>query len=154
MTNRVLANRLLIGFFAGCVAVLLFHQPALALLKQIGLTQATIYPMKATAPLGVPQVLSATFWGGVWGIVFALVARRFPGGGRHWLYAFLFGAIFPTLVAWFIVAPIKGAAPAGGWDVYRMLTGFIVNGAWGLGTAILMALMLRTDMRRRWRLTS
>ena len=135
--------RLLFGFVAGFIAVLLFHQPALAVLNQIGIAQANVYSFKATAPLGVPQVISLAFWGGVWGIVLAAVEGRFPRGARYWVYAFLFGAIFPTLVAWFVVAPLKGLPMAGGWQPNRMITGLVINGAWGLGTALLLRLGYR-----------
>jgi hypothetical protein len=137
------ARKLIVGFVAGFIAVLLFHQPMLALLTQIGFAQATMYSMKATAPFGVPQVLSIAFWGGVWGVIYAGIEHRFPRDARYWLFAFLFGAIFPSLVAWFIVAPLKGLPIAAGWEAHRMITGFVINGAWGLGTALLLALGLR-----------
>lgn len=139
------ARKLILGFVAGFIAVLLFHQPVLALLTQIGVAKAATYSFNATAPLGVPQVISISFWGGVWGVIFAAIEGRFPRGGRYWLYAFLFGAIFPTLVAWFVVAPLKGLPLAGGWQMSRMITGFVINGAWGLGTALLLALGLRVS---------
>ena len=90
-----------------------------------------------------PQVISLAFWGGVSGLLFAAIEHRFPRGAAYWIYAFLFGAIFPTLVAWFVVAPIKGLPVAGGWEVNRMLTGVLINGAWGLGTGLLMRLAYR-----------
>lgn len=136
-------RKLIVGFIAGFIAVLLFHQPVLALLTVLGIAKASTYSFGATAPFGVPQVISLSFWGGVWGIVFALVEHRIPRGKRYWVYAFLFGAILPTLVAWFVVAPIKGQPVAGGWQASRMFTGFLINGAWGLGTALLLALGLR-----------
>jgi hypothetical protein len=116
------AQKLLLGFGAGFIAVLLFHQPVLALLSQIGFAKANVYSLNATAPLGVPQVISLAFWGGVWGIVFAAVERRIPRGSLYWIYAFAFGAIFPTVAAWFIVAPLKGLPMAGGWQLNRMIT--------------------------------
>jgi hypothetical protein len=136
-------QKLLLGFLAGFIATLLFHQPALALLNELGIAKGNLYSMRATAPLGVPQVISLAFWGGIWGIVFAAIEHRFPRGARYWAYAFLFGAIFPTLVAWFIVAPMKGLPMAGGWEFKRMLTGFFINGAWGIGTALLLLLGYR-----------
>ena len=51
---------------------------------------------------------------------------------------FLFGAIAPTLVAWFVVASIKGQPIAAGWQPFRMLTGLIINGAWGVGTGLFL----------------
>jgi hypothetical protein len=137
------ARKLLLGFLAGFIATLLFHQPALALLNELGIAKGNLYSFRAIAPFGVPQVISLAFWGGVWGMLFAFIEHRFPRGALYWTYAFLFGAIFPTLVAWFVVAPIKGLPVAGGWQFNRMLTGFLINGAWGLGTALLLALGYR-----------
>src|SRR5690349_7278744 len=138
--------KLVLGFVAGFLAVPLFHQTAVAILAAMGVIKAGVYTMTATAPFGVPQVISLSFWGGVWGIIYALVEHLFPRGGLYWLYAFLFGAIFPSLVAWFIVAPIKHNPVAAGWEAARLLTGFLANGAWGFGTGLLLVLMYR--MRR------
>ena len=139
------ARKLVIGFVAGFVAVLLFHQPALALLTELGIAKATVYSFNPTRPLGVPQVISIAFWGGVWGLAYAAVEHRFRRGSTYWLCAFFFGAILPTLVAWFVVAPLKGLPVAGGWQLSRMLTGFLINGAWGVGTAMLLSVGLRVS---------
>jgi len=69
---------------------------------------------------------------------FAALHLRFPRGSAYWVAAFLFGAIFPTLVAWFIVLPLKGMPVGNGWQPAGMATGFLVNGAWGLGTAFIL----------------
>jgi hypothetical protein len=135
---------LLLGFGAGAVSVLIFHQGMLALLHAAGMTPATPYPMQPTAPFGVPQVASAAFWGGVWGVVLAALLWRGERGARFWLVALLFGAIAPTLVAWFVVAPLKGRPIAGGWQPAAMLVGPLVNGAWGLGTALLLRMVARS----------
>jgi len=60
-------------------------------------------------------------------------------GARLVAAATIFGAIFPTLVAWFVVAPLKGNPAAGGFVPAAMLIGPIVNGAWGLGTGLGLA---------------
>ena len=134
-------KKLLAGFVAGFLAVLLFHQTALLLLSHVGFIHASVYSMHPTAPLGVPKVLSLAFWGGVWGVLFALIENRLPGGVLYWVLAILFGAIFPTAVAWFVVFPLKGLAVGGGWRFKSMATGLLINGAWGLGTAIFLALL-------------
>jgi hypothetical protein len=136
-------RRLIFGFVAGFLAVLLFHQPVLAFLAQAGFIKANIYSFGATGPLGVPEVISLSFWGGIWGMLLARVEAHFPRGIRYWIYAFGFGAIFPTLVAWFVVAPLKTLPVAAGWQVHGMITGLAVNGAWGVGTALLLALGYR-----------
>ena len=132
-----------VAFAAGFIAVLALHQPVLGLLSAAGMTQAVPYASKAVGPLGVPQYLSAAFWGGVWGLVLHAINRRWPAGTGFVLKCLLFGMIFPTLVAWFVVAPLKGAPMAGGFKVNNMITGLCVNAAWGLGTGILLALYRR-----------
>lgn len=94
--------------------------------------------MAATQPLGVPAVFSLAFWGGVWGILFALIHDGFPRGGGYWVTAFLFGVILPSLVALFVVAPLKGRPIAGGWQPSLLLTAFLINGAWGIGTGLIL----------------
>ena len=55
----------------------------------------------------------------------------------------MFGAIFPTLAAWFIVLPLKGLPVGGGFRFPGLLVGPIVNGLWGLGTALFLRLLTR-----------
>ena len=124
-------------FLAGAIAVLLFQQGAIAILHAYGLAPAP-FTYTRTQPLGVPQIWSFAFWGGIWGIVFGLAESRFPQGLFYYIAAFLFGAIFPVLVLWFIVFPLKGLPMAAGWNVNRMWVQMLHHGAWGLGTGILL----------------
>jgi hypothetical protein len=139
---------LVVAFLSGAASVLIFHQGALALLHVLHLTQNAPYPMKATAPLGLPVVWSHAFWGGVWGVILAAALARVRGS-TFVVAAALFGAILPTLVAWFVVAPLKGQPMAAGFAPHAMLVGPIVNAAWGLGTGIGLALFgeTRADTR-------
>jgi hypothetical protein len=129
---------LIVGFLSGAVAVIVFHQGAFALLHAIGLTPRTPWSFAPTAPWGIPQLWSLALWGGVWGVLLAAALGAMRGvaliGG-----AFIFGALFPTLVAWFIVAPLKGQPVAAGLVPAAMLIGPILNGAWGLGTGLGLA---------------
>jgi hypothetical protein len=140
------------GFASGFLAVLVFHQGMLALLHAQGVTPRGAWAMDPTKPFGVPLVMSAAFWGGLWGIVFALVVPRMAAGGvGYWLAGLLFGVIGPTLVAWFVVSPLKGMPAAGGWKPAGIATGLLVNGAWGIGTALFLwifALRERTVAER------
>jgi hypothetical protein len=91
-----------------------------------------------TKPLSVPQIWSFAFWGGIWGIVYGAIEQRFPEGPLYYVAAFLFGAIAPVLVLWFIVFPLKGAPVAAGWDVSRMIMQVIFHGCFGLGIGVLL----------------
>lgn len=125
---------LVIGFVSGFLAVLIFHQGAAAFLHALQWTPRAPYSMAAVAPLGVPQVLSLAFWGGVWGVLLAFVLARLDGA-KLVLAATVFGAILPTIIAWFVVAPLKGQPPVA-FVMPGVLIGPIVNAAWGLGTGL------------------
>jgi hypothetical protein len=138
----VSATRAVCGFLAGFLAVLIFHQIALLVLHLAGVVPATPWNMAPVPPLGVPAVVSAAFWGGVWGIVLAWLEPRSGEGAGPWLFGLLFGAVAPTLVAWFVVRPLKGLPVGAVFAWPGIIVGPIVNGAWGLGTVLLLRLPL------------
>lgn len=70
---------LILGFVAGFLATLIFHQSAWYMLVQAGIIPADrpAWPMDAIPPFGLPSLISKAFWGGLWGAVLALfLARR------------------------------------------------------------------------------
>ncbi len=131
-------KRLVLGFIAGFFAALIFHQLTLALLWGAGIAPFGPFSLAPTRPFGVPAVFSLAFWVGVWGILFALIDSRFPRGSGYWVIAFLFGAIFPSLVALLVVLPLKGQPVGGGWHPRLLVTAFLINGAWGIGTGLIL----------------
>lgn len=132
------ATRLLSGFLAGFFATLIFHQLMLALLWGVGVAPFAPFAMAPTHPFGIPAVFSLAFWGGLWGIVFVWIERGFPRRSGYWLMAFLFGAIFPSLVALLVVLPLKGKPLGGGWHLPLLVTAVLINGAWGVGTGVFL----------------
>ena len=64
---------------------------------------------------------------------------RSPGG--YWVGAIVFGAVFPTVFSWLVAAPLKGLPLGYGFRFPGLLIGPIVNGLWGLGTAVFLMLM-------------
>jgi hypothetical protein len=133
------AGRLGHGFVAGFLATLLFHQPGLALLHSAGLIGDEGFDMQPVPPFGVPALVQLAFWGGVWGIAFALLERvlaRCPGG--YWLGAVLFGAVVPPLAFRLVALPIKGLPVGYGFSFRSIAAVLIVDGLWGFGTAVLL----------------
>lgn len=126
------------AFLAGALSVLLFHQGAVEVLYLIGATARGPYEMNPTWPFGVPQVFSRAFWGGLWGIALWLALERVRTPVRYWLLAAVLGMLGPTLVAWFVVLPLRGQPIGGGWQAATMLRAFVVNAAFGIGVAVLM----------------
>ena len=58
----------------------------------------------------------------------------------------MIGALGPSLVAWFVVMPIKGLGAAGGWDPKIIVGALLLNGAWGIGTALLIRMLSRVGL--------
>ncbi|ODU45223.1 hypothetical protein [uncultured Aquimonas sp.] len=126
---------LTLAFVAGFLATLFFHQGGLWLLGLTGRTAAAAWNLTPVGPLGVPSVLSLAFWGGLWGIALWALIRR-SAGARFWMLAIVLGALLPSLVAWFVVFPLKGielSSPL-------IIGALILNGLWGLGVAVYMRL--------------
>ncbi|MGF2035781.1 MAG: hypothetical protein RMZ43_010780 [Nostoc sp. CmiVER01] len=146
MAQKAALSRLALAFIAGFVSVLLFHQGVLALLHAVNFAPRAPYATAPTQPFGIPQIWSSAFWGGIWGLIWVAIAPRFRHDKSYWLDALVFGAIVPTLVAWFVVAPLKGQPIAGGWKLAGIVTGLFVNGAWGIGTAGLLRLFSRKQL--------
>jgi len=127
----------LYAFAAGFISTLTFHQGTLFALHKAGLWPKPAFSMEATKPLNIPAVISLALWGGVWGIAAWCVIRGMIGT-NYWLYATLFGAIGPSAIALFVVFPLKGLPMAAGWNPKVIGAVLLLNGAWGLGVAVLM----------------
>jgi hypothetical protein len=97
----------IVGFVAGALSVFIFHQLGFWFFNEIGVTKARLYNMTGVPPWGVPTIISAAFWGGLWGIVAAFLVPKLPGAWGGVLGWVLFAAIIVTLVNWTVVQPIK-----------------------------------------------
>ncbi|HEX6635984.1 MAG TPA: hypothetical protein VF038_18610 [Usitatibacter sp.] len=138
---------LLTGLVAGALSVLIFHEGLLALLNLVQSTNHPLYSATSTGPWGVPQIGSQLFWGAVWGVIFAAFFMGLWGGALL-VAGTLFGAFALSVVAWFVVDPIKGHGIAAGAVPMAMAAAFLANAAWGFGTSL--GLMLFGRPKRGW----
>jgi len=128
---------LALAFVAGALAVPIFHQSLLWILHAAGIVPIAPFNMAPTKPLGIPDIVSISFWGGVWGVVFALTLPRWFRGTAYWVAAVVAGGLALTLVFMFIVWPLKfGGLPPDPFGLF--IIGFLLNAAWGIGWALLL----------------
>jgi hypothetical protein len=137
-----------VGFIAGALSVLIFHQFGFWIANEFGYARAPLYSLRPLPPWGVPTIVSLAFWGGLWGIGAACLVPRLPSPLNGVLGWVLFGAIIVTLVNWFIVLPIKGLPMGGGFRMPGVIVVPLVYALWGFGMW-LIARLARTALS--WR---
>lgn len=133
--------RFIVGVFAGALGTMTFHQGVLALMHSEGLTDREPWSLAPTPPFGVPAFASLAFWGGVWGIALIFLLPRSPWRAAYWVRAFLLGAILPSVIGWFLVAPLKGEPMLAGGQLAGIVGPMLLNGAWGIGTALFIQVL-------------
>jgi hypothetical protein len=127
-------KRAVLGFVAGVISVLVFHQGAWALFHVFGLMPPP-YPMGPVPPWSVPLTINFCFWGGLYGLVYGLLLPKLTM--PPWLSGLVLGVI-AALVLWFVVAPIKGRPLANGWVPRTMLVVLTIHVVWGIGVGLIM----------------
>lgn len=128
------------GFVAGTIAVVIFHQGMIFLLWLAGLVPAFPWSLRPIAgPVPTPSLLNNMFWGGLWGVAFAMFGRLLPIA-----HDALRGAVLGLIGPWFlgggILLPlIKGGAFFWSWPAQRYLIGALILSSFGAGWAMLMS---------------
>jgi hypothetical protein len=84
------------------------------------------------------MVASITFWGAVYGGVFALVVPSVRG--PLWLKGMI-AALCAMTLSWFVFLPLMGQSAAFGWHAWPMLRSFVAYQMWGLGLGLLLPLV-------------
>ena len=136
-------TRLIVGFIAGSLSVLIFSSGLIAIFYAAGAAVPLApWSMAPVPPFGVPQSFSAAFWGGLWGVAYAFLEPRLTARLGWWSGGLVFGAVLPVLVLWFVVMPLKGLAIGGGFALSRVLLEIVLHAVFGLGTAIMFRLGL------------
>ncbi len=143
MREEITSVRMMLGFFAGFIAVLVFQQPVLALLHGLHITPQAPYSTEMTLPLGVPYLWARAFWGGVFCVILGGIDYRFPVGLGRFEAAAVYGAVAPTVFEWILTLVLRHQPLGGVWTVGTIISPFIINAVWGVGAeAMLMAMSL------------
>ena len=122
--------RLISGFVAGALAVVLLHQTVIYF--AFG---GQGWSMRPIPPWGVPSVISQAFWGGLWGVALAVLSTRLRSDAAYWVLGWLFLAVGATLVSWYVVGPLKGR-PVALPTLDRLVAGLKINGAFAAGAIV------------------
>jgi hypothetical protein len=140
--------RFVLGFVAAAITVLTFHEGVIYLLGTAGYIPNRAWSMTPPIPpWGVPRLLNNVFWGGLWGVLFALIYDWLPGG-LSWLKGLVYGLLIVIVSNWLLLPLIKGSVfgqPGqvlfAGWNPERMLITTAIVGSYGLGLGIIYGLI-------------
>jgi hypothetical protein len=150
-----IAGRIMLGFVAAAISVVVVHEGIILLLSHYGLIRSTAWGMQPIPPWGVPRLVNNIFWGGLWGILFALIYDWIPGGAS-WLKGLIFGLCIVVVSNWIMLPLIKGRVFEqsnqvlfNGWNPQLMLAVACIVGGFGLGLGIIYGILhaaLRRDV--------
>jgi len=134
-------TRIFLGYVAGALSTLTFHQMTVQLFFWLGLAPHSAFQIAQLPPFGAPIIVSASFWGGIYGGVFGFLSARpyhtVRMRGPYWANGLLLGFV-ATLVFWFVTLPFRGQPVAFGWQTWPMLRSLIIDGAWGVGVGLIL----------------
>jgi hypothetical protein len=146
--RRNMANQsprsLVWGFIAGAIAVVTVHEIVNFVLLQAGVFPRIPWSMEPAAMTGLPQILADAFWGGLWGILFALIINCIPGRSPA-IKGLVFGVVGPAILGVFILVPlITGRFPLFfGGDPKLIVSVLLILAAFGAGMGWLYGLFTR-----------
>jgi hypothetical protein len=138
-----------LGFIAAAIAVLTVHEGIIYALTQSGWIRSTAWGMQPIPPWGVPRLINNVFWGGLWGMLFALIYDRVPGTAP-WQKGLIYGLLIVVVSNWFLLPLIKGQVFGqpnqvlfAGWNPQRMLITLVIVGGFGLALGTIYGLARR-----------
>ena len=145
-------GRIVLGFIAAAISVLLVHQTIIYALGLSGMTRAQPWSLQRLGygPFPwVPLLANNVFWGGLWGILFAFVHHWLPSR-MMWLKGLLFGLMMVLVSNWTLLPLIRHYVfnwppqPLfSGFNPTTMLVVVLVVGGFGLGLGIIYSLIAR-----------
>jgi hypothetical protein len=136
---------LILGFVAGAISVVIFHQGMIFLLYMM--KQTPNFPWNVTAMktgMGLPILLNQMFWGGLWGVAFAALGHMIPIA-HNILRGAVFGLIGPFLLGGGVLVPLlKQTGPYFWmWPGQRWIIGALIGAAFGVGIAVILRVLAK-----------
>ncbi len=146
------AGRIVLGFVAAAISVLIVHQGIVYILGTAGLTRTQPWSLQ---PLGygpfawIPVLANHIFWGGLWGILFAFVYQRLPGT-MMWLKGLIFGMLMLLVSNWTLLPMIRQYVfkyppqPLfAGFNPTGIMVGLLIIGGFGIALGVIYGLLAR-----------
>lgn len=134
----------IIGFIAAALAVIIAHQGVVFALNAAGAWPSRPWSFAPTGPYQVPTLLNQIFWGGIWGLIYALIHTSIPVS-QTWLKGLLFG-IGVAVVGNFLLVPVLKSLPIfAGFDGTKIAIILLIHSAFGVATALFYD-VLRTKL--------
>jgi hypothetical protein len=143
-------GRVVLGFIAGAIAVVIVHQSIVYLLGMAGMTRGVPWN---TQPLGygpfafIPLLVNTAFWGALWGALFALLYEKLPGEAP-WLKGLIYGLLIVVISNWTLLPLIRQYVFSyppqplfSNFNPTVMLAVVLIVGGFGLGLGIIYGLM-------------
>jgi hypothetical protein len=132
------ATRACLGFSAGAIAVLTFHQGLSELFFHVGLPTHGGYRTAASWPFGLPAIVNLCFSGGIYGAIFAVFFRQMPRS--MWRQGLVLG-LLSAVISLLLIVPLKGHGIAFNGALWPIARSLLLNSFWGLGVGLLLPML-------------
>lgn len=128
-------KNLLLGFVAGAIALVIVHELIALWLSDAGHAVRAPWSLETSALTGLPQIVNDVVWGGIWGVVFALLLGNVPQGPMT-LRGAVLGLAGTALIGVLVLAPlIKGEALFLNAELDRIWPVLVLGAGFGAATA-------------------
>ena len=144
-------GRLVFGFIAAAIAVVIAHQGLIYALGLAGMLPppVRVWSMAPVPPYGVPAIANSMFWGGLWGALYGLIHEKLPGGAVI-VKGLIYGLLIVLFSNWLLVPLIKGNVFGqpnqvlfAGFVPVRMAISVLILSTFGMATALIYSLLRR-----------
>jgi len=91
--------------------VVFFHQATITFYHGMGWPGGPAFRQTPILHWGVPQLWNSAFWGGLWGVLFAILKPQRPASMPLWLFAEIFCLALPLVIGAGMFVPLSKGTP-------------------------------------------